>query len=126
METTIGDPDAVARDSLLLAARALSRIARLVSGELDHTEHLGDAALPVGPGHARLEPKTVGDVLSDGHVGPERVALEDHRHAPALGRHDARARRQAPLADPDLARLGLQEARDQPQGRRLAAAGRTE
>src|SRR5882724_763691 len=112
------------RDSLLLSARELPRIARLVSGELDDAQHLRHPTVAVTPRNTRLEAETVGHVLRDGHVGPESVALEDHRHPPALGPHDRRGRRQTALADPNLAGFGLEKTRDQPQGRRLATAGR--
>ena len=69
---------------------------------------------------AQREP--VGDVLRHRHVRPQRVALEDHRHVALLGRQRARRRRHHAVADRDLARRRLDEARDQPQRRGLAAA----
>ena len=111
------------RDPLLLAAGEFPRIARLVAAELDDPQHVLDARLALGLRHARLEPQAVGDVLGHGHVGPEGVALEDHRHAPPLGRHDAGRRGKASLAHPDLAGLRTEESRDQTEGRRLAAPG---
>src|SRR5262249_32519155 len=62
----------------------------------------------------------------DGHVGPERVALEDHRHLTALGRHDGRRGRQHAITDADFARLGREKAGHEPERRRLAAPGRSQ
>ena len=70
--------------------------------------------------------QAVDDVFGHRHVRPQRVALEDHRHAALLGRQRARLRRHQPLADMDLAVGRLQKSRDQPQRRGLAAAGRPE
>jgi hypothetical protein len=78
--------------ALLLSAGKLARIARLVPCELHHPQHLRHAAVAVRPAHARLEAQAVSDVLGDGHVRPQRVALEDHRHAPPLRRDDASGR----------------------------------
>src|SRR5262249_20534962 len=54
------------------------------------------------------------------------VALEDHRHVTPLRRQRPRRGRYELVAHPDLAGRRLDEARDQPQRRRLAAAGRSE
>ena len=113
-------------DPLRLTARQLSRVSRLVSLELDNLQHLFDTRLARRLRHARLEAKAIGDVLRHGHVGPEGVALEDHRHPPPLGRDHAGRRREASIADPDLAGLWPEEPRDQAERRRLAAARRPE
>jgi hypothetical protein len=66
----------------------------------------------------QLEPER--EVVVDGHVRVERVALEDHRHVSILRRQvvdDA-------VADPDLAVADLLQAGQHPQRRRLPAAGR--
>ena len=67
-----------------------------------------------------LQPE--GDVVEHRQVRIERIALKHHRDVPVTGRHvvdDAAADRDRPLAD-------LLEARDHPQGGRLAAAGRSD
>src|SRR5439155_11070120 len=76
--------------------------------------------------HLRLrqlaELEAEGEVLLHGHVGVERVALEDHGDVALLRRevvHD-------PVADPDLAGADLLEARQHPQRRRLPAARRAD
>src|SRR3546814_13835662 len=67
-----------------------------------------------------------GDVLEHRHVRPDRVALEDHRHAAALGRQDARRRGQDLPVDLDRAFGRRHEAGDHAQRGGLAAAGRAE
>ncbi len=67
-----------------------------------------------------LHPQAERDVLVDGQVRVERVALEHHRDVAVTRRHvvdDA-------LADPQRALGDLLEAGDHPQRRRLAAPGR--
>ena len=59
-----------------------------------------------------------GDVLRDGHVREQRVALEDEPHVAPVGRHAG----QILAADEDLAARLRRQARDHPQRRRLAAA----
>jgi hypothetical protein len=110
------------RHPLLLAPRELARIARAVAGELHHLEHLLDLALAVAARDPR-EPQAVGHVLRHRHVRPERVALEDHRHAPPLGRDHERRGGEHAVADADLAAVGREEAGDQAQRGGLAAAG---
>jgi hypothetical protein len=64
--------------------------------------------------------ETEREVVVDGHVRVERVALEDHRHVAVLRRQvvdDA-------VADLDLARADLLQAGEHPQRRRLPATGR--
>src|SRR5258708_3768208 len=57
------------------------------------------------------------------HVRPDRVALEDHRHAALLGRQRGAGRGDPPAVHVDRAIARLEEARDHPQGGGLAAAG---
>src|SRR5205814_683711 len=104
----------------------LAGIAPLVARELDDVEDRGDFFLALGARELAAEAEAVGDVLRDRHVRPERVALEDHRHAPSLRRHHALRRRESPLAHPDLAGLRLEEPGDETERGRLAAAGRAE
>ena len=61
-------------------------------------------------------------VLLDRHVGVEGVVLEDHGDVAFLGRQVGHLR----VADEDLARRDLLEAREDPQDRRLAATGRAD
>ncbi len=116
----LADDRASHRDALPLAAGELRRLA---------VEQLGRArAAPPPPrraarasafgARAHLEP--VAEVLAHGHVRVERVALEDHRDVAPPRRElgDVLA------VDPDRPVRHLLEARDHPQQRRLAAAGR--
>src|SRR5690606_27129149 len=115
------DEAARERHALLLAAGKLARIAVLEAGEADHLENLSHPARPLGPRHlADLEAE--GDVLEDRLVGPDRVVLEDHPHPAPLGRDAARPRGDRGAGDADLAVVRREEAGDEPQGGRLAAA----
>src|SRR5262249_55610740 len=69
-----------------------------------------------------VEAQSVHHVLRDRHVRPERIALEDHRHPALFRRQHAARRRQAAIADPDLAGFRLEKACHQAQRRCLAAA----
>ena len=104
-------------DPLLLAAGELARVARLEPREV----HLGEALLEA-PGDRRgvelPEPEPVGDVRPHGHVGPERVVLEDHPDVALVGPEPVHA----PLAEPDFAGVRSVEPRGQPKERRLATA----
>src|SRR5712691_7852917 len=106
---------------LLLAPGELARIARAIGREPDQRERLADAALELPALHPRhAEPE--GDVLIDGAMGEERVVLEDHAHAPAMGGDVVDP---APL-DEDIARGRIDEPRHRAEGRRLAAARRAQ
>ena len=108
-------------DPLLLAARQLVRLALLVAGQVDELERLAAPAGDLG----LLDPLALeaeGDVVADVEVGEQGVVLEDHVDRPLVGRvvgHVAAAQ-----LDP-AARRQLETA-DHPQGRRLAAARRSE
>src|SRR5437870_2051614 len=109
------------RDPLLLAAGELARIAVLEPGEIHLPESLGEP--PSDRGAVELpEPEAVSDVGARGHVGPERVVLEDHADVTLVGSQLVHAA----LAEPDLAGVGCPKARDEAEQRRLAAAGRPE
>ena len=107
------------RDTLPLAARERARLA---------LEELLDLEDPRRPPHAlvdlflrqlaQLEPES--EVLLDGHVWVERVALEDHRDVPVLRSQVV----DDSVANADLAVTDLLEAGEHPQRGRLAAAGR--
>ncbi len=109
------------RDALRLAARDLGRLARLVPGQLDQGEHLGDPALDLGILGA-LAAEAECDVLEDREVREERVVLEDGVDVALVGRQPGHV-----LAlELDQARGRCLEATDHPQGRRLAAPRRPE
>ena len=105
------------RHPLLLAARELARHAPAEAGEADELEQL--VAPPpalglAGAAHAQREL----DVLGDGHLAEEGVALEDEADAAPLRRragHVAAVEQHAPA-------VGVGEARDHAQQRALAAA----
>ncbi len=121
----LDDEGAGERDALLLAAGEFARIARGEVGELGRREDAGDLLGDLRP-RQLAQRQAIGDVLGDRHVRPQRVALKDHRHLARFRRQRARRRRHHPVTDRDLAGRRLDEARDQAQRRRLAAAGRTE
>src|SRR5262249_20791598 len=109
------------RDALALAAGELARLA---------LEQMADAEKPGGPVDLLPERRSLDmlrlqrerDVVENGHVRVERVALEDHCDLP-------RARRQIVhnlAADQELAGARRLEARDHAQHRRLAAARRAQ
>ena len=115
------DERARERDPLPLAARELARLGLGAVGEPHELEHLPDAARDLGL-RDLLALEAEGDVVVDREVLEERVALEHRVDVAAVGRHalDRLALEQ------DLALVGLLEAGDHPQRRRLAAAGRPE
>ena len=85
--------------------------------ETDEREQLVDALRDGGlPRPRSSSPNPM--FRRDGHVRPQRVALEEHRCWPALDGHVAHV--MAP--DEDLAAVWLDEAADHAQQRRLAAA----
>jgi hypothetical protein len=62
--------------------------------------------------------QAVAHVVAHGHVREEGVVLEDHRGAAPVRRDVV----DPPAAEHDVAGVGVVEARDHPQRRRLAAA----
>ena len=107
------------RDPLALPAGQLARLAVEQTVQLEAPRRLLHLRPHLGPRHlARLEPE--GEVPVHRHLRVERIVLEHHRHV-------APARRQ-PLhlaaADGDAPRAHGLEAGQQPQRRRLPAAGR--
>ena len=106
-------------DALALAAGELARLPVDVAGQVEDRRSLFDAGLDLGLGDVpQLEAER--EVVADGHVRIEGVALEHHRDVPILGRNVV----DDPLADPQRARGDLFEARDHAQARGLAATGR--
>src|SRR6266496_3420418 len=93
----------------------------LVAREADEGQHLAQRGrdCPVG---LTLHAETIGHVLEDAQMREEGVALKDEADVPLVG-HEAR---HVLAADEDATGVGLLEARDHPEGRGLAAAGRTE
>ncbi len=109
------------RDALLLSTGELPGLALREAGEPDELEHLRDAAPELALWHTLpLEPEA--DVVLDGHVREERVALEDRVHVPLVRRKADHVL----VAEEDAALRRLLEAADHPQRRRLPAAGRSE
>ncbi len=109
------------RDALLLPAGQLVRIAPVEADEPNVLERGLDARLPLAGRRAgHLQRKR--DVALDRHVREQRVALEHRAHRARFGR----AAGEVLAVEQDAARVGKVEARDHPQQRRLAAAGRTE
>ena len=106
---------------MLLAARALARLPRLVARQAHDLERLAGPPLAGAAVDAPLL-QPVGDVLEHRQVREERVGLED-RVDVALVR---RPRAHVLAAEQERALVGVLEPGDQAQGRRLAAAGRTE
>src|SRR5262249_18444914 len=74
------------------------------------------------------KPQSIGDIVEDRHVGPDRVRLKDHRELPLLGWHvDGLATREdGPAVDPNLTRGRCLEAGQSAKRGRLAAARRAE
>ena len=109
------------RHPLLLSSGQLARLARPEVLETDATQDLRDPSLQLGA----LDPLSAQPerhVLVDRQVREERVALEDGVHV-ALVRWEAD---DVLAAEQDRAGIGLLEASDHPQRRRLAAPGRAE
>ncbi|MGF6416251.1 hypothetical protein OKW37_008010 [Paraburkholderia sp. MM5482-R2] len=109
------------RDALLLAAGQLPGIAFGERAQPHHVERLANARVAL---RLRYTPhfQTERDVLRNGHVRKQRVALKHHAGIALVGCEP----RDLGVADPDFAVARLDEARDHAQRRRLAAAARAE
>ena len=109
--------------ALALAAGELAGPASPKPGELAPASSISSArargARPLG---TPLDHEPVGHVLGDGHVGEERVVLEDGVDVALVGRHAG----DVLAVEEDPARVGLLEAGDQAQAGRLARARRPE
>jgi hypothetical protein len=108
------------RDTLLLAARELVRVLLGLAGQAHHVEQFAGPVAPLR-GARLAHPQPEAHVVQRGHVREQAVALEHHAHVTPGGRH----RGNVLAVDEDLARVGRLEARDDAQGRGLAAAGGT-
>jgi len=121
----LDDEGARERHALLLAAREFARVTVGEPTQVGRIQNRGEFAIDGGAVElAQL--KSIGDVFGNRHVRPQRVTLKNHRHVAPLRRQRARRGGYQLIADPYFARRRLDEARDQPQRRRLAAAGRPE
>ena len=108
----LADDRAAHRDALALAAGERARLALEERLEVEDARGVLDAALDLVL-RDLLDAEPEGDVLEDGEVRVERVALEDHRDVAIARRHvvhDA-------IADPEHAARDLLEAR-RPSGAR--------
>ena len=121
----LDDQRARQRHALLLSAGEFAGIALRQRFELGRGQNRRELFRD-GVAVELAQAQAVDDVFGHRHVRPQRVALEDHRHVALFGRQRARLRGHQPVADMDLAVGGLQETRDQPQRRGLAAAGRAQ
>ena len=111
------DQRAGKRDAGLLAARQLGRAALAKVGQVHEVEHRSHAGGDRGCGkaaHAQAEAHVGGH----GHEGEEQRILEHHDGAAILGP----VAQDRTAVECDIARGGREQARDQPERRRLAAA----
>ncbi len=113
------------RHALLLPARQFRRIAVPQMAKLHHVQ---DAIEPRAQFLRRQPAQLQAErhVLRHRHVRPDRIALEDHRHAAPFRRDHAVGRRQHRAVHLDRAGGRADEPRDHPQRGGLAAAGRPE
>ena len=108
-------------DALTLSARELARLAfhqRVQAQDVRDVLHAPLQLVLRRLAESQAEP----EVLLDGHVGVERVVLEDHRDVAFLRWEVGHLR----VADEDLARRHLFEPREDAEDRRLPATGRTD
>ncbi len=111
-----GSPE---RDALALAAGELTRLPVEVAGQVEDGRGFLDAGLDLDLGDvAELEAER--QVVPDGHVWVERIALEDHRDVAILRRDVV----DDLLADSQRSVGDLFQAGDHAQAGGLAAAGR--
>jgi hypothetical protein len=116
-EPRLDDQRAGQRHALLLAARQLARQAVLEPDKLHLLEHLAHAALALGLA-AFAKEQAIADVLRHVEMGKQGVVLEDDAEVALAGRRCE----DADAVGADVAIIGIDEARDAAQGRRLAAA----
>ena len=108
-------------DALSLATGQFLGLAVEELLEVEDARGVVDPLLDLGVGDlAQLQAER--QVVADGHVGVERVALEDHRDV-AIFRRDVV---DDAIADPERAVADLLETGDHPEAGRLAAPGRSD
>ncbi len=113
------------RETLLLAARELGRLAVGELLELHRGQDALDLVADLFPGSlAVADLQRKGRVLKHVHVRPDGVGLEHHAEAAPVGRDEDVPGRgiDHAIADADLARPRPLQARDRAQRRGLAAA----
>ena len=120
-ERRLDDDGAGDGDALLLAAGKLAGQLVLLAVQAHERHRLVDAALRLGARHAAHH-QAEADVLAHAHMREQGIVLEHHAEA-ALFRPQVV---DAALVEPDAAAGRRQQAGDDVQGRRLAAAGRAE
>ena len=108
---------------LLLAAGEGGRGPVRIGLHLHEAQGAGDALLDLRR-RAPADAQGIGHIVEDGHVRPDGVGLEHHAEPAPFGRHEEVAGGVAHdfPADADAPAAVLLQARDHPQGRRLAAA----
>ena len=107
------------RHPLLLAPGELARVAVFEAGQAHDLQRLANALLGL---HARhlAHPEREADVGGDGHVGEQRVVLEDEADVAPVRRLAG----QLAVVGVDLAKILQHEARDDLEDRGLAGAAR--
>ena len=108
---------------LLLATGEGGRRPVRIGLHLHKAQGAGDAFLDFGGGTS-ADAQGIGDVVEDAHMRPDGVGLEHHAKPAPFGRHEEVPGGVAHhfAADADAPAAVLLQARDHPQGRRLAAA----
>ena len=121
-DVRLDDERASERDALLLTAGELARIAFAERGEIDQVENAPSTRRRdlVARNAPHLEAE--GDIGFDGHVRKQRVGLEHQADIAVLGRQAV----DAPLAEADLAAVGLAMPAIIRKHGRLAASRRPE
>ena len=115
------DDGAPHRDPLPLTPRERARLALEEGLEVEDMRGVLDASVDLVLGDL-LDAEPEGDVLVDGEVGVQRVALEDHRDVAVARRHVV----DHAVADPQHAARDVLETGNHPERRRLAAPGRSD
>ena len=106
---------------MLLAARQLSRVPAIEAAQLETFDHLGHAASALGARTA-AQPET--EILADGQVRKQRIALEHVAEtARARGHVDpSLAIEEHAAVEDDAATIGPQQPGQALEGKRLARA----
>ena len=115
------DQSARQRHALLLSARELADLAALQVTESDQRRVILDLLLN-GLTVDLADLQTVGNVIKHGHVRDQRVVLEHHADVPLFDRNV----RDILPADDHAAGIRVLQTGNDPQQRRLSAAGRSQ